>query len=657
MSELARLHRDAIAALAVLALAGCQGLDFLDPDDPAPGGPTTALFELPREGQPPPSGFYGLPFPNDIRIDDVTGKMDLADYERPNVLVELYVDTIQEQVRGFSVVAASFARFDAAIDATSLPRTPQDSQSPDASVYLVNVDVDSDRFGERVPLLFRFEPLAGTFIGDNWLSALPYPGFVLAESTTYALVVTSRLKGADGSAVAAPAELVQVMSYDESADPVIARAQQIYAPLLAWLDQPGGDERSDVAVASVFTTQDATSLLKGVREVIWNEVPAPVARDIQRLTDGANYFWFDGIYDGPNFQRGESPFVRVEDGGDIAVDPATGKPLVQVMEELRFSFTVPDGPMPATGWPVALYAHGTGGSYHSFKNDGTAAALAAQGVAVISIDQVMHEPRVPPGSSPELLFFNFQNPLAARDNTLQGAIDNFQLVRLVLGFDYTSPDPAGPGAIRFDPERIYFFGHSQGGLTGPPFLVHEPLVKGAVLSGAGGLLYLSMILKTEPVDVAGLVATIIRDYPLDEFNPLLAMLQMYMDRADPVVYGPSLVRQPREGIAPKHIYQSEGFTDHYTPVRSIEALATSIGGNLVEPVLAEVPGLTLRERPVLTAPVTGNSEGATSVLVQYEQLADSDGHFVVFDVDAARLQSSRFLGTLAETGTATLVAP
>jgi hypothetical protein len=278
--------------------------------------------------------------------------------------------------------------------------------------------------------------------------------------------------------------------------------------------------------------------------------------------------------------------------------------------------------------------------------------LAGQGLAVISIDQVMHGPRVPSGSTPELLFFNFQNPLAARDNTLQGAIDDFQLVRLVLDFEYS--DPQGP-QIRFDPDRIYFFGHSQGGITGPPFLIHEPLVKGAVLSGAGGLLYLSMILKTEPVDVAGLVATVIRDYPLDEFNPVLAMLQMYMDRADPVVYGPRLVRQPAPGVAPKHIYQSEGFTDRYTPVLSIEALATSIGGNHVGPVLGDIEGFGLLDRPVLSAPVTGNYDGATSVLVQYEQLADSDGHFVVFDVDQARIQSSFFLGTLAGTGAATLI--
>ncbi|MCP4250231.1 MAG: hypothetical protein GY778_24570, partial [bacterium] len=143
----------------------------------------------------------------------------------------------------------------------------------------------------------------------------------------------------------------------------------------------------------------------------------------------------------------------------------------------------------------------------------------------------------------------------------------------------------------------------------------------------------------------------------DEFNPMLAMLQMFMDRADPVAYGPYLVERPYPGISPKHIFQSEGFTDRYTPIRSIEALATSIGGNLVAPVLAPVEGLELRERPVLDPPVTGNQNGVTSVLVQYAEFPDEDGHFVLFDVAEAQRQSSRFLGSLATDEAATLVAP
>ena len=73
----------------------------------------------------------------------------------------------------------------------------------------------------------------------------------------------------------------------------------------------------------------------------------------------------------------------------------------------------------------------------------------------------------------------------ARDNPKQGALDDFQLLRLVKAIDVAAAPTTG-APIKFDPARIYFKGHSQGGLTGPLFLAAEPEVKAAVLSGAGG---------------------------------------------------------------------------------------------------------------------------------------------------------------------------
>ena len=59
-----------------------------------------------------------------------------------------------------------------------------------------------------------------------------------------------------------------------------------------------------------------------------------------------------------------------------------------------------------------------------------------------------------------------------------------------------------------------------------------------MLSGAGGLLYLSLLNKTEPINIPDIIGAFIRDYPLDEFNPVLALLQMWLDAADPVSFGP-----------------------------------------------------------------------------------------------------------------------
>src|SRR5215475_15360941 len=68
---------------------------------------------------------------------------------------------------------------------------------------------------------------------------------------------------------------------------------------------------------------------------------------------------------------------------------------------------------PPTGWPICIYAHGTGGDWESFVDDGTGLRLALQGIATISTDQVLHGPRNP-GGDPETAFFNFGNPYAGR---------------------------------------------------------------------------------------------------------------------------------------------------------------------------------------------------------------------------------------------------
>lgn len=627
-------------ALAALVLAACTDTPRV-PD-------VTALFEVPRAGVPI-TDFYALPFPSDIRRDDA-GHPIMDGYSRESGIVGVYLDALP-QLDGFGLNNAIFTRYSGELDVASLPADAAATLEPGASVYLVNVDPDSPERGRRHPLRFRFQTFEGFTIGPNWLSALPYPGFPLREQTTYALVVTDRLRNTGGASVVRAPDF-DAIAGDAPVDAELARARARFAPLWAWLDEPGDDDRAQVVSAAVFTTQSVTGIMGLVRRAVY-ATPAPVARDlVKREIQMVPFTWFEGVFDAPNFQTGEVPY-NADGSGDIVLG-ADGLPVVQRTEALRVSFTVPEGPMPPDGWPIVIYAHGTGGSYTSFVSDHTATRMAEQGLATISIDQVLHGPRNP-GGDPELDFFNFMNPIAGRNNPIQGAADDFQVVRLVENLSLLD----GARQIRFDASKIMFFGHSQGGLTGPPFLAFEPKVRGAVLSGAGGLLYYALLHKTEPVDIAALVAAVILDHPMDEFNPVLALLQMWIERSDTINYGPLLVREPPIGddgvrLPPMDVYQSMGFVDHYTPLPVIEAFAVSIGGDHVGPAIEPIEGLALRGRSLVQAPVTGNLEGRTAVLVQYEATA-SDGHFVVFDTPGGRRHTSQFLGTYAATGAATLV--
>jgi len=646
------MKRSLVWLVGALLASACSSdsSPAVTPDGPVAGadggvasGPATALFELPRPGAPT-SEFYALPFPNDLRrkTDGTIDLGGLAPYFAQNPLLTSYLQIFSTKTPGFGTNAAIFFRFSTEIDPSTLP-SPADSIGFGASVYLVDIDPNSPHRGERVPLRFRFEKFAGTSIGADWLSCLPYPGFPLRRATTYAAVVTKRLHGADGTPVRRAADFDAILAAS-GGDATVAAARTTYAPLTAWLGTYGADLAADVVDATVFTTQDPVTFMQKIRQVIYSSVAAPVAKNIGPTDSTSAYQTYEGQYDTPNFQSGTVPYTQT--GGEILVDDG-GVPIVDHIETIRFAVTVPKSTMPASGWPIVLYAHGTGGDYRSFIRDGTAGRLAAQGLATISIDQVLHGPRDPTGSNPDFTFFNPANPLAARDNVRQGALDDFQLLRLV--------GTLSAGGQTFDTTKIGYFGHSQGGLTGPPFLAAEPNVTGAVLSGAGGLIYIALLDKTEPPIIPTFVMATIRDVPLDEFNATLALLQMFIEPADPANYGPLLIREPLEGVGAKNIYQSEGFVDHYAPDPGIEAFGVSMGLTPATPMLHDVPGFALRGTSWTSPPIMTNLDGKTAVFAQYDAAAGDDGHFVVFDVAAAERQSAQFLGSLAKTGTATLV--
>src|SRR5262249_12159986 len=144
--------------------------------------------------------------------------------------------------------------------------------------------------------------------------------------------------------------------------------------------------------------------------------------------------------------------------------------------------------MPAGGWPLVIYAHGTGGSFRSAITEGVSAMLAGASVpsptggaaadahvAVLGIDQVEHGPRRGGSTaSPNALFFNSANPAAARDNALQGAVDQMSLARFAKALDLAAADSPTGVEIKFDPAAVAYWGHSQGATEGGIAVPYAP---------------------------------------------------------------------------------------------------------------------------------------------------------------------------------------
>ncbi len=291
-----------------------------------------------------------------------------------------------------------------------------------------------------------------------------------------------------------------------------------------------------------------------------------------------------------------------------------GHPAVQSTNDIYFDLFVPAGPRPADGWPIAIFGHGFGSNKEAAPIV-LAASLAQQGIALISINVVGH------GQGPAGTFTintatgavvvpnggrgidqngdgaiattegsNTAAPrtlLGSTDALRQTAIDLMQLTRVI---ETGGIDLDGDGTADFNPERIYYFGQSFGGIYGAMFLAIEPHVQAGVINVGGGatieIIRLSPVFRPLFVQAAaarGLTnapapALVAENFPLRNLpsvtnNVLGAMdIQRFMDNSEwaghvgnPVSYAPHLRKSPLKGVPGKSLIIQFGKGDQTVP--------------------------------------------------------------------------------------------
>lgn len=617
--------------------------------------------------------FLDHPWPSDLRLQN--GKARLAGYYNPKSvpIVRQYIEAIDGKLDGFSPAAAGFLRFTNPIDASTLPADPKAGLDPEASVQLIDVDPRSPERGQRKLVSLYFREEAGVYWLPNTLAFMPTPGFPLRPRTQYALVVTDALRSADGSEVRRDPVLSEVLGVTPPTDRTEG-ARAVFSSALAQVEAAGVAPGSIVHFTA-FTTDDPTTELFQVADAVKKSVPAPKAdpHAWKFVASKPTYDTYNGVYGpSPNYQAGKLPFSSYGDGGELNI--VDGEPEVVDTFSLRFSLSVPKQdacPMPEGGYPIALYAHGTGGDFESYVRDGTARELSQRCIATMGVDQIFHGTRPgapPPGreGSVEVLFFNVENPVAARTNPRQGAIDEVQRARLFTETHLTVPAAVSVtgGEIAFDAGRLMYFGHSQGGLSGPLFLAADPAARGGVLSGASAIFAIALTEKTKPSpSVKSLVATVFLSLGTDEadeisvFHPAISLAQSIVDVTDTIHYGAFLQASPRPGFAPKSIYMTEGINpdgvgDSYAPPHGIEAHSIAVGLPLQLPGEYPIEETAWGGPQPVNVPVdglAGNLAGgnASGILAQWPISPGDDGHFVVFDQPKAFDQAAEFLRNLA----------
>jgi hypothetical protein len=667
------VHRTTLLTLAcALAIAIAPGCG----DAPSQETPAATIFFDADAAFGAEGAFFDFPYPSDLRLTP-EGTPDVAEFPDPGVHILAGLRKGAGERRGFPLMPVGYFRFTEEL----APRASTDVVGGGSGAPLILVDIDpaSPERGSRLPVVAHTHT-PDPYVPEGLLAVAPRPGIVLAPNRRYAFVVTRDVGLASGAVPSAPPSLAALARGETPSGEKGAAMAELYAPLWETLDREG-PAREAVVAATVFTTGDVVAETAAISDRVLADVtPSLESYALEPDPSGRHpgFCHVTATITLPQFQRGTPKF---DTEGLFELDP-TGAPIAQRDETIPVSLAVPRRAMPAGGFPLILYLHGSGGVARQHVDGGDAEPepgvkwpseiLAARGFAVAGSSLPISPERVPGAGAYD--YINLENVIAMRDTFRQGVIES-RLFLTALERARIAPEvladceglslPDGEAAVRFSLERLSIQGQSMGAMYVNLLGAVEPRVEAAVPTGAGGY-WMYFILETKLVAGAGgLLSLLLRaNQTLTFLHPAMHIAGTALEAVDPMVSASRLGRRSLEGHPARSVYVPFGSDDSYFPASIQDAMTLAYGhpraGDEIWPSMREAQSLVGLGEPV-AYPIRDNlrsSAGApyTGATVQYDATG-FDGHGVYRRLEPVMHQFSCFHSTFREQGTATIVAP
>ena len=658
----------------VLVMAGCRG---------------DGAMVLDLTGN---AGFFDRGFPSDLQLTQ-KGAPDVTRFpNRINATLAAYRDVIHRDIRGYAPTLPIYLKFEGAVSSSHLwlPDDPRAYASKEAPVQLI--DLSS---GDRLAIKVAYREKGDLYRPKGLLQALPASGF-LRENGRYALVVTRRVAPTLGEK-APQNEVLGALLRGE--DPrgvnskisveMAERALDVYAPLRGRLAADGIDV-GQVLGATVWTTGEPSRTLRDlvVRVAEW-EAPGPLSGFSVEERD--DFYILTSSWMVPGLQKGRFPYVFPTEGG--AIHYKDGEPEVQYTRPTPFELIIPKGTMPASGFPLLIYNHGTGGlatqghkrgrtiQDGTLTEEGSPAVIAAgRNWASCGMGGHMggdHQGQEPffdalgkliPGLSLNIAAYNFMNPQAMRDNFFQMVAERILFRRMVNGLAIDASlcpetEVQRGGAIHFDAQTQVVMGQSLGAMTASAMAVTDPdaysgvIGTGAGTYGFGLVMHLAKLEGRKPLGyiLEPLIFHVgVGDIVHDPFHPVWALANMALSESDISIiarrwaHGDASVPEP-------HVFMVEGHFDDWVSVEMQMPLLVGMETELAGP---DLPNLATKDQYVPTLALAGLGQldyaaganrpgGRTSLVVRYPEDGIKSGHHVAFQYERPKHQIGCFLEDIA----------
>ena len=382
------------------------------------------------------------------------------------------------------------------------------------------------------------------------------------------------------------------------------------------------------------------------------------------------YCKFEADINLPDFQKGPAPFLAFERREGLFEFDEAGHLRSQGNETIPLVFTLPKTEMPAGGYPLVQYYHGSGGLSDQvvsrgpvreaggkrIPGRGPADVVGNLGFAAISSALPVNPQRVGEAISDLLegrAYLNPTNPSAYRDTFRQGVLEQRLILESVqhlridpeqLG-DCTGPRlPPGESSFRINTDFTVALGQSQGAQYAVMMGAVEPKVKAVVPTGSGGMwsLVFEELANSNDSTFASiadlLTSTIQKRDRLDHLYPPLRLLQSSWEAAESMVYAARMVKNPLPNHPVRSVYQPVGQGDYAFPEPIFDAMALATGVKQAGPELwpemqasLALEGLDgIDSYPVNQNLTNEKGQPYTGVVVQYEGDGLANSHTIFF---------------------------